>query len=77
MKQPAAQPLKVPPPVKAKPAKVHQPSAVTVVSPTTNDFPAPPPDMMKPSSVEDELDALTDMLTLGLENTTDPDFFGK
>ena len=27
-------------------------------------------------SIEDELDALTDMLTLSLQNTNDPDFYG-
>ena len=79
VKQPAAQPLKVPPPVKPKPQK-KAPASDSLL----DDFPPPPPDMIisqKPpsgkSAIEDELDALTDMLTLGLENTTDPDFFGK
>lgn len=81
VRQPAAKPLqKVPPPVKAKPAKVYPPSIAEVKTPTDEFPPPPPPEVMeKPakSSVEDELDALTSMLALGLESTDDPDFYGK
>ncbi|XP_057304257.1 lipoma-preferred partner homolog isoform X2 [Hydractinia symbiolongicarpus] len=80
VRQPAAKPLqKVPPPVKAKPAKVYPPSSAEVKTPTDEFPPPPPPEIMeKPakSSVEDELDALTAMLALGLESTDDPDFYG-
>ena len=79
-KQPAAQPLKVPPPVKPKPQK-KAPAYDSLIDDLPP--PPPPPDMItlqkqpsEKSAIEDELDALTDMLTLGLENTTDPDFSG-
>lgn len=77
VRQPAAQPLKVPPPVATKPVRVHPPSTAELFDPL-DDFPPPPPDMMeKPYSIEDELDALTDMLTLSLQSTDDPEFFGE
>lgn len=80
MKQPAAEPLKrkVPPPVASKPAKVHPPQSAALQSPT-DEFPPPPPSFQaesEGSALDDELDALTDMLALGLQNTHHPDFFG-
>ena len=81
VRQPAAQPLKVPPPVQAKPVRIHPPSTAEILDPSDDFdfFPPPPPEMMeKPClSIEDELDALTDMLTLSLQNTDDPEFFGE
>jgi len=68
---------KVPPPVAAKPAKVNPASNTE----QTEDFPPPPPSLQNDNStgsaIDDELDALTDMLALGLQNTHHPDFFGK
>jgi len=79
VRQPPAKPLssKQPPPVKAKPVRTNPPTSNKAI----DDFPPPPEELTMPpqpakSSIEDELDALTDMLTLGLENTSDPDFFG-
>ena len=73
--------------MKAKPVK---PSNVFASAAEIHDFPPPPPgltdDFPEPpaslepsgrSSIEDELDALTDMLALGLENASDPNFFGN
>ena len=80
---------KVPPPTLPKPkAKRYTPEESTELS-----FPAPPPEayedktepyedktepMNSPKgAAEDELDKLTDLLMKNLENTDDPDFFGK
>jgi len=86
VKQPVAEPLKrkVPPPVAAKPAKVYSPASAELRTPT-EDFPPPPifDDEVPPatngsadSALDDELDMLTSMLSLGLQNTHHPDFFG-
>ena len=73
---------KVPPPTLPKPkAKRYTPEDTLELS-----FPAPPPeayeDKMEPmdspkGAAEDELDKLTDLLMKNLENTDDPEFFGK
>ena len=76
---------KVPPPTLPKPkAKRFTPEESSELS-----FPAPPPEayeektdpiipMNSPKgAAEDELDKLTDLLLKNLENTDDPEFFGK
>ena len=76
---------KVPPPTLPKPkAKRFTPEESSELS-----FPAPPPEayeektepmsMNSPATgaAEDELDKLTDLLMKNLENTDDPEFFGK
>jgi hypothetical protein len=75
---------KVPPPTLPKPkAKRYTPEESSELS-----FPAPPPEayeektepmsMNSPKgAAEDELDKLTDLLMKNLENTDDPEFFGK
>ncbi|XP_004211219.1 lipoma-preferred partner homolog isoform X1 [Hydra vulgaris] len=86
VRQHATKAVKVPPPVKAKPVK---PSDIFSSDAEIHDFPPPPPGLTNEfpepppsyapssrSSIEDELDALTDMLALGLESASDPDFFG-
>lgn len=74
---------KVPPPTLPKP-KVKKYSAEES---SELSFPAPPPEAYEPKTDEmqsgnrgaadDELDKLTDLLMKNLENTDDPDFFGK
>lgn len=76
---------KVPPPTMPKPkAKRYTPDETSELS-----FPAPPPEafeekteqpltMNAPSAAdENELDKLTELLMKNLENTDDPEFFGK
>lgn len=82
VKQPAAEPLKrkVPPPVVANSAKVYAPSEAELKTPAEQ-LPPPPPSFLNEvddgsSSLDDELDALTNMLALGLQNTHKPDFSG-
>ena len=63
---------KIPPPVRPKPVKMTatkltRSSALNPPSKTAGSSP----------STEDELDALTDLLVKNLENSSDPDFFGK
>ena len=84
VKQPAPQVMKVPPPVSTKPAKnVHSVvSRASIVDGAVDDLPPPPDEMLfetpsKPApSIEDELDALTDILAMSLQNSNDPTFFG-
>lgn len=74
---------KVPPPTMPKPkAKRFAPEESSELS-----FPAPPPEAFEENieaainapkgAAEDELDKLTALLMKNLENTDDPDFFGK
>lgn len=83
VRQPAAEPLKrkVPPPVATKPAKVHSATSAELRTPTEEEFPPLPPSIQNEppsenSALDDELDMLTNMLALGLQNTHHPDFFG-
>ena len=66
---------KIPPPVSPKPIRM------TATRLTRANVPKPPPAPPQLSagvkSAEEELDALTDLLVKNLENTGDPDFFGK
>lgn len=74
---------KIPPPTLPKP-KVKKYSAEES---SELSFPAPPPEAYEQETdemqsgnrgaAEDELDKLTDLLMKNLENTDDPDFFGK
>lgn len=63
---------KIPPPVSPKPVRM------TATRLTMANLPPAP---LQPSvglkSVEEELDALTNLLVKNLENSDDPDFFGK
>lgn len=65
---------KIPPPVSPKPVRM-------TATRLTKANPRPPPPSLQSSggmkSTEEELDALTDLLVKNLENTGDPDFFGK
>ena len=73
---------KVPPPTLPKPkAKRYTPEDTLELS-----FPEPPPEAFEDKTdpmesqkgaAEDELDKLTDLLMKNLENTDDPEFFGK
>jgi len=65
---------KIPPPVSPKPIRM------TATKLTRANIPKPPPPPQPSAgtkSTEEELDALTDLLVKNLENTSDPDFFGK
>lgn len=66
---------KIPPPVSPKPLRM------TATTLSNSSVANPPPAPLKPSgglkSAEEELDALTDLLVKNLENSSDPDFFGK
>lgn len=75
---------KVPPPTMPKPKATKY----TADESSELSFPAPPPEayeekqpdvMSAPhqGAAEDELDKLTDLLMKNLENTDDPDFFGR
>lgn len=74
---------KVPPPTLPKPkAKKYSADESSELS-----FPPPPPEAFdqktdpmqsgNQGAAEDELDKLTDLLMKNLENTDDPEFFGK
>lgn len=65
---------KIPPPVSPKPVRM------TATRLTKANSRPPPPSLQSSGgmkSTEEELDALTDLLVKNLENTGDPDFFGK
>lgn len=64
---------KIPPPVSPKPVRM----TATRLTRASVRPPAPPQLSSAPSSTEDELDALTELLVKNLENTADPDFFGE
>lgn len=64
---------KIPPPVSPKPVRM---TATRLTKSDIKPPPAPPPSSGT-KSAEEELDALTDLLVKNLENTGDPDFFGK
>lgn len=66
----------------SKPAKVYSADNSELRTPT-EEFPPPPPSLQyeapaeESSALDDELDMLTNMLALGLQNTHHPDFFGE
>lgn len=66
---------------KIPPAVLPKPVRMTATRLTKASVRPPPPPPAQPSSglksTEEELDALTDLLVKNLENTADPDFFGK
>ena len=64
---------KIPPPVSPKPVRM----TATRLTRANMPPPAPPQPSTGVKSAEEELDALTDLLVKNLENTSDPDFFGK
>lgn len=65
---------KIPPPVSPKPVRM---TATRLTRASVKPAPPPQPAAGGPKSTEEELDSLTDLLVKNLENTADPDFFGK
>ena len=65
---------KIPPPVSPKPVRM---TATRLTKASARPPPPPPQPSGGMKSTEEELDALTDLLVKNLENTGDPDFFGK
>ena len=63
---------KIPPPVRPKPVRMTA-TKLTRASAVRS----PPQSQGSGNPTEDELDALTDLLVKNLENSGDPDFFGK
>ena len=64
---------KIPPPVSPKPIRM---TATRLTRASVQATPNPQPSSGL-KNTEEELDALTDLLVKNLENTNDPDFFGR
>ena len=65
------------PPPPPEMMQASQPASVPMTSAPMTAAPAAAPKRTASTSLEDELDSLTDLLMMNLENTEDPEFFGE